>query len=1367
MKLIRPIDFLTIIKINFPRILFSGFLLCIYLNANSQLFTNYTSTRTTSNPYSSITTSGSSVGSWRNTGGFSQDDNRSLFIDIGFDFWYAGVRYTALSISTNGFIDFSNSTDDGGPQADDFGYANTAFTEPNAAGATRPAVAPMYDDLTAQGGVDSLGNAIKYQLTGTAPNRIFTVEWIDMAVYLNTTPSLNFQVKIYERTGVIDFVYGTMINGAHTFSYTCGLNGTTMSNTPTNAQLKAQQTANTNTFSAGEVNNLVTIPATNSLIKFTPPVPANPPGPLTFSAITNASMTLNWANWATNEVGYVIYNSIDGINYYFVTQTAANATNANITGLSPSITYFWRVMAVTEGCLSNELTGSQATLAAGNKLSNVGVGNWNTAGSWTPAGVPTSSDNVTIRNGHVITINSDATCNDLTVGSTGGTLIIGNNNNSRAITIGGNVSVTNTGNFSVSAASNATHTLNLKGNINNDGTINFRPDVNSFCNLTFSRFSSQAITGTGAINDYNNISLSIGSGFNDSLSVSSTNFNAPSNFLTINRGTFKLASSNTANYAFTNAYTIGQFGGIINDNPNATFDFQAGLTLEGLLKNIQGNIIVGDAVNESLQSNGGILKIHGGTLRIAGRYFVPNVNNLALFTMTGGTMTLPTIGTTSTTIAPFQIIGSGSSFTMSGGSIVIEREGGTGAQNLGYVVTGATTVNVTGGTLQIGNASTPAAQIMQVNTNAGVGNLLVNSVNANATLLTNHLNVINHVVIAAGTLNANTRNITLGGSWKNSDTWIPSIGTVTFGGTSNHTLINTVLANENYHHLSTTGTGTLALDDPITLTGNINIGNGSALDVNAANHTINLRGNWTNNGTFTQQNGLVNMNGTVQQSFNGIATTFHNYTLNNSAGAIVNSGIYTLNNLYTPTLGTLNTNSQTWIFESDGTNESRISAFNASSAITGNVTTRRFINSGIGGYRDLGVAHLSGATVSTFDDDMYISGSPSAGFADGCAMGPPCFYSFKLLNNNVYTDITNAYTVIGNTQGVHAWVADGYPSSLAAPINIDLTGTVKPFGNVNVNVAGTGGTLIGNPYISQIDFDNIGRAGVGDFYYMYDVNITNFNWYQIANPSSPLTNIISKGQGFVVYGPGTLTFSETNKTGAASVFMRNQTEEVFVLDIKDVNKENVSCNAMLNFTEGETGKISIPLLKGVDTNSIYISTLGNNFSDVSYRYENVVLKDFMEIPLFVEVHSKANLQLSLVNTDLLKKFECVEIIDQKTKQVYALDEAEVLNFYQDSSQNAIPRFILRLAKTCKDLEQNWADFYYANNYLNFTIRTASEGVFYVEVVDLAGRLVLSQQIQNSSTYFKVAGSDQWRNGTYITRLNIGNLSKSWKFTVIR
>jgi hypothetical protein len=68
-----------------------------------------------------------------------------------------------FSVSTNGFIDFSNSTADGNGTGA-FGYANTAFSSN-----TIPAITPFYDDLTAQGGTGALGNSIKYLVSGDCP----------------------------------------------------------------------------------------------------------------------------------------------------------------------------------------------------------------------------------------------------------------------------------------------------------------------------------------------------------------------------------------------------------------------------------------------------------------------------------------------------------------------------------------------------------------------------------------------------------------------------------------------------------------------------------------------------------------------------------------------------------------------------------------------------------------------------------------------------------------------------------------------------------------------------------------------------------------------------------------------------------------------------------------------------------------------------------------------------------------------------------------------------------------------------------------------------------------------------------------------
>ncbi len=67
---------------------------------------------------------------------------------------------------------------------------------------------------------------------------------------------------------------------------------------------------------------------------------------------------------------------------------------------------------------------SSSVILAGSK-SSTGTGNWNTPGTWTPSGVPGSTDNVTILNGHTVTVDVTADILSLTINS-GGTLTSGN-----------------------------------------------------------------------------------------------------------------------------------------------------------------------------------------------------------------------------------------------------------------------------------------------------------------------------------------------------------------------------------------------------------------------------------------------------------------------------------------------------------------------------------------------------------------------------------------------------------------------------------------------------------------------------------------------------------------------------------------------------------------------------------------------------------------------------------------------------------------------------------------------------------------------------------------------------------------------------
>ncbi|MBL7883161.1 MAG: hypothetical protein JNL69_03780, partial [Bacteroidia bacterium] len=1010
-------------------LLFSLLFFCSLLNAQS--IANYSTTRTTGILYNSINSTGIAIDSWRNNGGFSQDDNRSVATDIGFDFWYNGTRYTQFSVSTNGFVDFSSSTADGGPVAGPYGYDNAQFTG-NGSG-TWLALAPFYDDMTASGGVDALGNSIKYLVTGTAPARVLTIEWINMAVYLNTTPSLNFQVKLYETTGVIEFVYGTMTQGTANFTYTCGINAATLANTPTAAQLKCQQTANSNTFNNTEQNALTAMPTNNSKITFTPTVtaPASPSGTLTFAGVSQTGMTLSWTNWCTNEVGYVIYNSTDNVNFSFVTQTAANATNSAISGLMPGTTYYWRLYAVTDGFLSASINGTQATNAAGNKFST-GTGNWNVAGTWTPAGVPTAADNVTIRNGHTVSINVNAVCNNLTIGEgTSGTLRYTGGTN-LTLNVSSNLLVNAGATFNI--ANNATHTLNLNGNLINNGTVDFRFNANRVCNVNFIKNGNAILGGTGATNRYNLITLNMGTSINNTLDVTATNFTVQNNFLTLTNGSFKLSTVSALTLTpFTALATINNTSGFIANSSTAIVNFPAGVSLYGNLIVNLGAVNIGDAANENIVSNGGVFQIFGGTVNVAGQYYSSNINTLSKFTISGGTLTVPSVGCTSTTIAPFQIDGAGSTFNMSGGTIIIPREGGNGAQDLGYTVLNVSNSAVTGGTLQIGSTTTPVAQIININSSARVGNLTINSANATARLNTNSLTVTNNIMINSGTLNANNLNLTLGGNWLDVGTFTPGTGTVTFNG-GNQTITKTT--GETFNNLVLAGNNTKTLGGAVA-TNNVTINSGSTFDISASNYAVNIRGNYTNNGMFNTRAGTITFNGTTLQSIGGTSvTSFNNIVLNNNAGAGLSSAQNLINTL-TLTNGTFATNNQGFTLISNASRTARIATIPATANITGDVTMQRYVPAGTDGWMFL-CTPVSGATLQQWDDDFITGGFP------GSAYPYPIVTNASIVSYNEtlpgiyddgYVEPTNITNPITPNKGYWAYIMN-------TPVTIDVTGPV-------------------------------------------------------------------------------------------------------------------------------------------------------------------------------------------------------------------------------------------------------------------------------------------------------------------------------------
>ena len=122
----------------------------------------------------------------------SNDDTSFNAVSLGFTFNYNGVDYTQVSIQSNGFAAMGATV-------------SNSYT-PLSSGATNNVLSALGRDLQGNGTTSELMS----KLEGTAPNRVFTIQWKHYKRYgtAYAGDSFNFQIKLYETTNVVEYVYG-------------------------------------------------------------------------------------------------------------------------------------------------------------------------------------------------------------------------------------------------------------------------------------------------------------------------------------------------------------------------------------------------------------------------------------------------------------------------------------------------------------------------------------------------------------------------------------------------------------------------------------------------------------------------------------------------------------------------------------------------------------------------------------------------------------------------------------------------------------------------------------------------------------------------------------------------------------------------------------------------------------------------------------------------------------------------------------------------------------------------------------------------------------------------------------------------------
>ena len=320
--------------------------------------------------------------------------------------------------------------------------------------------------------------------------------------------------------------------------------------------------------------------------------------------------------------------------------------------------------------------------------------------------------------GGIQTVYATPTYGHLTL-STSGTKTAG-----AALTVVGNLLINSPATF----AAGASLTHNVGGNWTNNGTFSYTTGST----INFNTAGSKTISGSSAT-AFQNIIINKGSNVTNVMEANGVGALSNTGNITMTNGLFKMTTGtwqfNTSNPVIPTTAGIWINGATLNIGAFST-------TNNGWVRVSSGIATFGTGSGNGIANQTtGYFDVSGGTVNIGGRLVntasgtantgVPGTG----VAITGGTITVCTNANTSGTLASFNMSAT-SNLSMTNGTVIVQTPNTNGTPfNDIYILSGGTK-SISGGTFQIGNASTGASKTFLINSAININNLTINSTNA-------------------------------------------------------------------------------------------------------------------------------------------------------------------------------------------------------------------------------------------------------------------------------------------------------------------------------------------------------------------------------------------------------------------------------------------------------------------------------------------------------------------------------------------------------------------------------------------------------------------------------------------------------------